>query len=366
MRIISYITALCSILLSWSCVYKDFNPARWAAEPVLELSKSGIVFTAAVNQDTVKVSSNYRTFDISCEDSWCTLHREDSMIIVKVEPNMTSEQRSSTVYVHVGRADKNLTKTLSIVQMGGYWDVVSSFSVYWSSDITDSQKETIAEILSDMVYVKGGKFVMGADEEHTYAGDTRHNVTLSDFHISKAEVTQKQWNTIMGTSNSFFVGEKLPVENIEWEEALDFVDKLSRLTNLNFFMPTEAQWEYAARGGIYSKGYIYPGSDDYHEILIDKGPENLSDPDFTTYEVGQFRPNELGLYDMAGNVAEMCYDWYGDYVLTDQVDPSGPPTGEYHVKRGGDIASSMLFWTVYAREPFFSTDYVGLRLCLRP
>ena len=360
------------ILLLTGCSYEDFSPKNWAVDPILDLSESGLVFNAAINQDTVKISTNYQTFDVSCPDSWCTIEPniKDSTIIVSVEPNMKAEQRRTTIYVNVGRGEKNLTQTLSIVQMGGYWDVIDRFSIYWSSDVTTTQKETIAEILSNMVYVKGGTFVMGTSVDYTANGtDTRHNVTLSDFYINKTEVTQKQWNLIMGSNQSNFNGEQLPVENIEWEEGLDFVTKLSRLTNLEFSLPTEAQWEYAARGGVYSMGFTYPGSNDYEDVLINKGFENLSDPNFTTYAVGKLWPNELGLYDMAGNVAEMCLDWYGEYDLSDQIDPMGPATGEHHVIRGGDIVStSLLLWPVHARFQFFTktSKYIGIRLCVRP
>lgn len=359
------------VLLLSGCSYEEFTPSDWAVDPVLEFSESGIVFNAAINQDTVKISTNYQTFNVSCQDSWCTIVpiQKDSIIIVSVEPNMKAEQRRTTINVKVGRGKKNLTKSFSVVQMGGYWDVIDQFSIYWSSDVTISQKETIAEILSNMVYVKGSTFVMGTEVDYTSkVMDTRHNVTLSDFYLNKTEVTQKQWNVIMGSNQSNFKGERLPVENIEWDEAIDFVTKLSRLTNLNFTLPTEAQWEYAARGGVYSMGYKYPGSNDYEDVLIDKGSKNLSDLNFSTYTVGQLWPNELGLFDMAGNVAEMCSDWYGEYVLSDQENPMGPATGDYHVIRGGDIQSnSLLLWPVFSRSPFITKKghYIGIRLCIR-
>lgn len=366
-----YLILIILVSLLYGCTYEDFDPSEWAVEPQLELSESGLVFNAAKNTDTVKIVTNYMSYEVTCEDTWCTIrpNYSNSTIVVEVDPNMMAEQRRTTINVKIERGTKEMTKKLSVVQMGGYWDVIDQFSVYWSSDVTETQKETISEILSNMVYVRGGTFVMGASEDYTYDDDTRHDVTLSDFYINKTEVTQKQWNVIMGNNNSNFKGDNLPVENIEWEEALEYVYRLSRLTNLNFSIPTEAQWEYSARGGSVSMGYLYSGSDNHEDVMVYKGPENLSDPSYSTYEVAQLLPNELGLYDMSGNVSELCYDWYADYDLSPQIDPVGPAVGEYHVKRGGDISDYYyLVCFVYSRFPFITKDhnYVGLRLCIKP
>lgn len=363
------------LILLQGCSLEDFKPEEWAVDPILELSESGLVFNATENRDTIKVSTNYQEFSVTCKDSWCVItpNLSDSTVAIYVEPNMKAEQRKTTIDISVNRGNKYLKKSLQVVQMGGYWDVFGQFSVYWSSDITESQKETISEILLNMVYVKGSTFVMGRlGENYWNTGnaddDMRHNVTLSDFYINRTEVTQKQWNVIMGSNQSNFRGENLPVENIDWADALDFVSKLSRLTNLNFSLPTEAQWEYAARGGIYYMGYNYPGSDDYNDVLIYKGDLSVSSPSYSTYEVGTLLPNELGLYNMAGNVSEMCFDWYGDYNLSDQTDPMGPANGKYHVLRGGDILDFWLFCSVYHRKPFITknNNFIGLRLCIRP
>ena len=363
----------CMLAAMQGCVLKDFDPEEWAVDPVLELSETGVVFNAADNTDTILVASNYKSFVASCSDSWCNIQacQEDAMIVICVDPNMTAEKRQTTIDVRVERGSKSLTKSLQVVQMGGYWDVISQFSVYWSSDVTESQKETIAEILSNMVYVKGSTFVMGRLGDNYWNtgapdADLRHSVTLSDFYINKTEVTQKQWNVIMGSNSSSFRGENLPVENIEWEDALYFVSSLSRLTGLFFTLPTEAQWEYAARGGVLSKGYIYPGSNYEEDVCIYKGKDSKTSPSFSTYEVGTLVPNELGLYNMAGNVSEMCLDWYGPYDLSEQTDPIGPATGKYHVLRGGDITD--LYCDVYFRFPFItkSGNYIGIRLCIRP
>ena len=373
---ITYIVVLFVGMLT-SCTLEEFNPENWAVDPMLELSESGVVFNATNNTDTIHIITNYSSFQTSCVDSWCSVESNDSLVMIKVSPNMNAEQRRTTINITVGRGNKTLTKTFSVVQMGGYWDVVDQFSIYWSSNVTETQKSTISEMLSNMVFVKGGTFVMGGQKKDPTLpnynfwqinDDDRHNVLLSDYYINKTEVTQKQWNTIIGKNSSNFKGENLPVENISWEEAMDFVSKLSQLTNLNFSLPTEAQWEYAARGGIYSMGFLYPGSNDEEDVLIYKGRGDVSDPSFTTYPVAQLWPNELGLYDMAGNVSEMCLDWYGDYVSYDTTDPIGPANGERHVVRGGDITDlSFTDCTVYSRSKFYNTsdNYVGLRLCIK-
>lgn len=366
------------LFLLCSCTYEEFNPDEWAVDPVLELSEHGVVFNADSNECIILVTTNYNSFSVSCEEAWCEIipNIADSTICVHVTPNVTANQRKATIVVTVERGNKRLSKSIYVVQIGGYWDVVGQFSIYWSSDVTDSQKEVIRDMLTNMVYVNGGTFVMGCQgynpsETNYYpylgTGDNRHKVTMSDYYINKFEVTQKQWNTIMGSNNSTFRGERLPVENITWNEAMEFVYTLSRLTNIKISLPTEAQWEYAAIGGVYAMGYIYPGSNNKNEVLIYRGDGSLSDPAFTTYDVGMLMPNELGLYNMAGNVSEMCLDWYGDYVLSEQTDPLGPATGSYHVMRGGDITDTPeLYCTVYSRFPFITTNgnYIGIRLCV--
>lgn len=354
------------LLLNVGCTYEEFNPAEWAVEPILELSESGLVFDEDIDRDTIKISTNYQTFDVSCQDVWCkiTPNHSASELEVCVEPNTEPTQRRTTIFVNVGRGSQSLTKALTVVQKGGCWDVVGPFSVFWTSDVAEDQKKIISEIILDMVEVKGGTFVMGTEDYGELTPP--HNVTLSDFYINRFEVTQKQWHAIMGNNPSLFKGKELPVENIKWEDALEFVTKLSQLTKLNFSMPTEAQWEYAARGGKLSMGYRYPGSNKPEDVAIYKGyPINLSDISYTTYLGGQLKSNELGLHDMAGNVSEICSDWYGDYDLSDQENPVGPAVGESHVKRGGDISVYWILCNSFIRLPSNGGELVGLRLCVK-
>ena len=218
----------------------------------------------------------------------------------------------------------------------------------------------------DMVYVKGGTFTMGATAEQGSDADSdekpTHSVTVSDFYIGKYEVTQAQWKAIMGINPSKWKGDNLPVEKVSWDDIQEFIKKLNAKTGKKFRLPTEAEWEYAARGGNKSKGYKYSGSNKLKNVAwYDHNSDNMTHP------VGQKRPNELGIYDMSGNVWEWCQDWYGDYSSSSQTNPTGPSIGSYHVLRGGSWLGSAWSCRVSCRAsdgPIipFCTD--GFRLAL--
>ena len=145
---------------------------------------------------------------------------------------------------------------------------------------------------------------------------------------------------------------------------------MSKLTNLDFQLPTEAQWEYAARGGKYSLGYVYSGSDNWTDVAwIVEASVVTSDPRYTTSAIGLRSPNELGIYDMSGNVSEFCSDWYAPYPYEDQIDPVGPSIGDRHVVRGGEIryGTSPYNCSVFRRDQFFTTSsqYIGIRLVIK-
>lgn len=198
--------------------------------------------------------------------------------------------------------------------------------------------ETALGVDMKMVYVDSGSFLMGATEEQGgYAeGDERpvHKVSLSPYYIATVEVTQAQWKAVMGSDPSKFKGDNLPVESVNWEEAMDFCERLSEVTGKKYVLPTEAQWEFAARGGNLSQGYKYSGSDSIGEVAWYS--ENSGGQ---THPVGEKKANELGLYDMSGNVWEWCLDWYGTYSPEDAVNPQGPEEGSYRVFRGGSWSS---------------------------
>ena len=192
----------------------------------------------------------------------------------------------------------------------------------------------IVEIINNMVRVDGGTFVMGGTCEQSGEafGDEKppHKVTLQSFSIGRYPITQDQWKAVMGTNPSFFNGGDHPVENVSWYDCQAFVKKLNQLTGKQFRLPTEAEWEYAARGGKYSRNNPFSGAP-IPDIVgwYDENSDN------STHEVGQKSPNELGLYDMSGNVWEWVQDWKGKYCAEDQVNPIGPEFGYEKVCRGG-------------------------------
>ena len=203
-----------------------------------------------------------------------------------------------------------------------------------TSSSASNAKLNLKNLTSNMVYVSGGTFTMGATSEQGSDADSdeipTHSVTLSGFYICKYEVTQALWKAVMGSNPSYWRGDNLPVENVSWDDCQTFIRKLNALTGKNFRLPTEAEWEFAARGGNNSRGYKYAGSNNIGDVAWYDG--NSGDK---THVVGTKSPNELGLYDMSGNVYEWCQDWYGNYSSTSQTNPAGAGSGSYRVQRGG-------------------------------
>ena len=223
---------------------------------------------------------------------------------------------------------------------------------------------TVNGVSFTMIAVKGGTFTMGATSEQTGADSDEsptHSVTLSDYYIGETEVTQELWNAVMGSNPSKFTGNmQRPVEMVSWNDCQTFISKLNQLTGKTFRLPTEAQWEYAARGGNKSKGYIYSGSNEIDEVAwYEYNSGGMTHP------VQTKAPNELGIYDMTGNVYEWCTDWYGAYSSAAQTDPTGPATGSYRDYRGGGWGFSASYCRVAYRvssTPTYSFSNLGLRL----
>ncbi len=222
----------------------------------------------------------------------------------------------------------------------------------------------------EMVFVKGGTFMMGCPDAQTDCEDDErpaHQVTLSDYSIGKYEITQAQWRAVMGKNPSAFSGcDDCPVEQVSWLDATDFCKKLSKLTGKKYSLPTEAQWEYAARGGSKSKGYIYAGSNSVEEVAW-----YGANSDKRTQKVGTKQANELGIHDMSGNVWEWCLDRYDEnyYKSSPAKDPKGSKDGMFMLLRGGGWYRNALLCRVADRSyanPTSNPDDIGFRVVLLP
>lgn len=209
-----------------------------------------------------------------------------------------------------------------------------------------NKQQILDDLLSNMVLVEGGTFKMGLTSEQgeaEYFEEPAHQVSLSDYYISKYEVTQEEWEAVMESNPSYSKGLRRPVEGVSWEDCQEFIRKLNALTGQSFRLPTEAEWEYAARGGNKSRGAKYAGGSDISSVAW------YNNWDSGSHIVGKKRPNELGLFDMAGNVWEWCSD----------------VCGSHRVNRGGSFSSSAEDCRVSSRflnPPSCCDPGIGLRL----
>ena len=257
------------------------------------------------------------------------------------------------------------------VQAGSHrivWDVLSEREKLAGANIcfkveVNSGKFTVNGVSFEMVRVEGDTFRMGATSEQEDDADSDekpvHSVILSSYYIGKTEVTQALWQAVMGSNPSNFKGADLPVECVSWNDCQEFIQKLNRLTGRNFRLPTEAEWEFACRGGNNSRGYKYSGSNNLGSVAWYDGNSGLK-----THPVAKKSPNELGIYDMSGNVDEWCSDWYGDYSSSAQTNPAVPLSGSERVCRGGSWFTSCSSSNRGCIDPGDYFDFLGLRLAL--
>ncbi|GAP71671.1 hypothetical protein SAMD00024442_16_22 [Candidatus Symbiothrix dinenymphae] len=281
----------------------------------LTLDKTSISATYDGDTYSVAVTSNGR-WTATSDAAWCTLTpasgTNNGTITVNVTENTTTDSRSATITVTSG----SLTQQVTVTQAAGV--------------------ATLSEL--EMVTVVGGTFTMGATAEQV--GDARsiesptHDVTLGNYAIGKYEVTQKLWWDVMGSwpggAPSNGEGDYYPMYEVSHDDIQNFLTALNIKTGKNYRLPTEAEWEYAARGGGASNGYKYSGSNTLGDVAW-----YWDNSSITTHIVGTKAPNELGIYDMSGNVSEWCSDWFGSYDSSPQTDPIGATTGSARVLRGG-------------------------------
>jgi formylglycine-generating enzyme required for sulfatase activity len=199
----------------------------------------------------------------------------------------------------------------------------------------------------EMVFVRGGTFNMGSNDGHSNEKPV-HSVTLSDFYMGKTEVTQAQWEAVMGDNPSYFKNcPSCPVEQVSWNDIQIYLEKLNKLTGKSYRLPTEAEWEYAAHGGVSSVGTLYAGANDANTVAW-----NNSNSSSRVHEVATKKANELGIYDMSGNVWEWCSDWFGSYTASNQTNPTGVSSGTNRVLRGGSRVND----PQYSRVAFRNSD----------
>lgn len=320
----------------------------------LKLNKNDMSFVAAGGSDSFTITCN-TSWTVTSDQSWCTVSSSsgsgNTSITVYVSENSSTDSRSATITVKAG----DITQDISVTQ-GGVTPPDQGTRTF-----------TVNGVSFKMIRVDGGTFTMGATSEQ--GSDARsnekpiHSVTLSTYYMGETEVTQELWQAVMGNNPSFNVGSRKPVDCVSWNDCQDFVTRLSNLTGANFRLPTEAEWEFAARGGNNSQGYKYSGSNTIDDVAWYHDNWTIEN----THDVAQKLPNELGLYDMTGNVEEWCQDWYGNYSSSSQTNPTGPTTGTYRVSRGGDWYTITKFCHVSFRNsdrPGYKTDSRGLRLAL--
>ena len=281
--------------------------------------------------------------------------------------------------INLTNADTNLKDGVSMDDLSTLINYLLTNEWPWDEPVTETF--TVNGVSFKMVAVEGGTFTMGATaEQGSDAWDVEkpaHQVTLSSYSIGETEVTQALWLAVMGSNPSYFTPKngysqnlQRPVECVSWYDCQTFISKLNQMTGKNFRLPTEAEWEYAARGGNLSKGYKYAGSNSVDDVAwywYNIPSQTVGAEGYGTQPVATKVPNELGLYDMSGNVYEWCQDWYGSYTSDAQTNPTGPASGSDRVGRGGSWNYNAWFCRVSNRDVDYlmeSYDSLGLRLAL--
>jgi formylglycine-generating enzyme required for sulfatase activity len=260
----------------------------------------------------------------------------------------------------------NLAEGEHSVRIEGEENLERTVSVLPGMNASVTLDKTMKSIagMPEMVFVQGGTFQMGSNDGESDEKPI-HRVTVNDFYIGKYEVTQKQWRDVMGSNPSVNNEcDACPVENITWYGIQKFIQILNAKTRNQFRLPTEAEWEFSAKGGNQSRNYLYSGSNMLDDVGWWRGNAKAK-----THPVGQKMPNELGIYDMTGNVMEFCSDIYNEeyYSVSPTENPIGVSTGEFRAVRGGAWSHGEDKCRSYSRRGYPATVHynsLGFRLCM--
>ena len=298
---------------------------------------------------SIAVASNEEWTATSSDPKWCSVSpgtgANSGTVTITTTENTSTSPREATITIK-GQTSGDET-TISVTQTGQTED---------AADLTLTVTGNGKTVDFKMILVEHGIFQMGSEESDAYSSETPvHMVTLTnDYYIGETEVTQALWYAVMGQKptsdgaqwgSTSGLGDNRPAYYVSWNDCQEFITKLNQMTGKNFRLPTDAEWEFAARGGNKSQGYKFAGGD-----IIDKVAWHYDNGDLTTHDVGTRQANELGIYDMSGNVWEWCSDWYGRYSSTAQTNPTGPTTGSDRVTRGGSWGTGDRVCRVSNRE----------------
>lgn len=363
----SLLCILCSFLM-FSCQESDFGGLTLSANPkpnyIITTDVSTSLSLSSGTQEISLTITTNDTWTAECSESWITLVQKEGKggqtLSFKVAENAGTTSRTGTVIVK-GKVS-GIQLQIQVIQAG--------------KDFTSEKKNyTVKGVTFTMIPIQGGTFQMGATSEQQYPYEDEkpvHYVTLSDYSIGETEVTQALWEAVMGETvtqiasrnnwNTYGVGANYPMYYVSCYDCQEFINKLDSLTGENFRLPTEAEWEYAARGGNQSRKTQYAGSSNIDLVAWYSG-----NSDSKTHAVKTKQPNELGLYDMSGNVWEWCHDWYVGYNSRQQTNPQGPSFGPNRVNRGGSWYFSTRLCRSACRgyfNPAYSRSDLGLRLAL--
>ena len=348
--------------LSWTS--SDSNIATVSESGYLSAKSPGVAIITATTTDGTNLSDScYVTVAGDCDIN------DDGFVDISDVNAAINTMLGRSDAPSIAVADVNNDNEVDIFDI----NTIIGYMLGYNSSPNSSETYTVNGVSFKMRPVAGGTFTMGSADDDPDAFDDEkpaHFVTLSNYYIGQTEVTQELWQAVMGSNPSYFSSRKgytdnlqRPVECVSWDDCQTFITKLNQLTGKNFRLPTEAEWEYAARGGRQSHGYKYAGSDNIDDVAWYD-----SNSGSTTHPVATKTPNELGIYDMSGNVLEWCQDWYGWYSSDAQTNPTGPTSGTQRIFRGGsyahtNIGCNRVSWR-NADDPTKKYINMGFRLAL--